>query len=76
MSERMAGTVAKMILTRGFGFIVGDADGEDYMMHVDEVHESIQWESIRKGARVTFTPQRNGGKGNKLRAMDVRLAQE
>jgi len=71
MEQRMTGTVARIILTRGFGFIVGDEDGEDYMLHVSELRESLQWESIRKGTRLSFTPRKIGGKGNSLRAIDV-----
>lgn len=69
--ERMTGTVSKIILTRGFGFIVGDDDAEDYMMHVDDLRENtIRWESIHKGTRLSFIPTKSK-KANGLCAKDV-----
>jgi cold shock CspA family protein len=68
------GTITKVILTRGFGFIVADDDAEDYFLHVDEIHEDVRWETLRKGTRVEFEGKVvPNGKGNQLRAVNVRV---
>jgi len=64
------GTVSRVFLTRGFGFLVGDEDGEDYFMHIDDFDESIKWESVRKGDRVTFEAVKGRG-GNKRQAINI-----
>lgn len=70
----MTGTITKIILTRGFGFIVGDDDAEDYFLHVDEIHEDVRWEALHKGTRVEFEGKIvSKGKGNQLRAINVRV---
>lgn len=69
----MTGTVSRVFLTRGFGFIVGD-DGLDYFLHVSQVMEPTTWEEMRAGLPVTFSPTRTGDKANQLRAGAVRKA--
>ena len=66
------GTVTRVFLTRGFGFIMGD-DGEEYFLHADAM-AGTEWEKVRGGMRVTFEPAKVvGAKGNGLRAMEVDL---
>lgn len=50
---RIVGTVTRVILTRGFGFIMGD-DGVERFMHAGQVHPSEEWEKMREGRRVSF----------------------
>ena len=73
---RIKGTITKIILTRGFGFIVGDEDGEDYFLHVDELIDGVEWERFRKGDRVEFEGVKvPKGKGNQLRAVEVSVVE-
>lgn len=70
----MKGTVTRVFLPRGFGFVRGD-DGLDYFLQADALAEAA-WDgaTIREGIRIEFTPNGNGAGGNGLRALDVRLA--
>lgn len=64
----MTGVISRIFLTRGFGFIKGE-DGEDRFFHIDKVKG--EWEGLRQGMVVDFTPVETGHGGNKLRAVDV-----
>lgn len=52
---RIEGTVTRVILTRGFGFILAD-NQEEVFMHVDEFVDVTEWEKMRAGRRVSFVP--------------------
>lgn len=69
-SIRMQGTIKRLLLPRGFGFITGD-DGEDYYIQSNELM-GREWgaESVQVGNRVEFEPAANG---DKLRAIKVRV---
>lgn len=68
----MTGTVTRIFLTKGYGFIMGE-DGQPYFLHATDCHASQQWEQIHGGMTVDFEPSQSGDKGNKLRAKDVRV---
>ena len=66
----MTGTISRLLLEKGFGFIVGE-DGQEYFMHRTALKDGSVFEQIREDQPVTF----DGGKGEKgLRAENVRLA--
>ena len=65
----MNGTIARVHVDRGFGFIKGD-DGEDYFMHRSELRDGSIFVQLREGQSVVFDIGR-GDKG--LRAEKIRL---
>ena len=65
----MTGKISRLLLEKGFGFIVGE-DGHEYFMYRSAVRDGSVFEQLREGQPVTF----DGGKGEKgLRAENVRL---
>lgn len=68
----MTGTVTRVFLTRGFAFVRGDEDGQDYFLQAEQL--SVPWDgaSVREGTRLEFEPREGGGKGNGLRAERAR----
>jgi len=47
------GTVKKIVADRGFGFITAD-DGKDYFFHRDGLDESLDFDRLNGGEKVTF----------------------
>lgn len=70
----MTGTVTRVFLTRGFGFVAGE-DGESYFLHIDALQKVSCWEQMQQGRRVEFEPSQTGSKGNGLRATKVRCVE-
>jgi CspA family cold shock protein len=62
------GTIARLLIDKGFGFI-RDESGVEHFFHRSSVRGAI-FELLREGQRVEFTPE-DTGKGP--RAADVRL---
>jgi len=62
------GTIARLLIDKGFGFI-RDESGAEHFFHRSSVRGAI-FELLREGQRVEFTPE-DTGKGP--RATDVRL---
>ena len=50
------GTIKKLVSDRGFGFITGE-DGKDYFFHKDGLAESLDFDRLVGGERVTFDLQ-------------------
>ena len=48
-----AGTVKKFVADRGFGFITAE-DGKDYFFHRGELDQSMDFDRLVGGERVTF----------------------
>lgn len=71
----MKGTIIRVFLPRGFGFVRGD-DDLDYFLQANAL-AGAAWDgaTIREGVRVEFLPDENGVGGNGLRALEVRLAE-
>jgi CspA family cold shock protein len=66
----VTGTISRLLLEKGFGFIAGE-DGQEYFMHRTALKDGSIFEQVREGQPVTF----DSGKGEKgLRAENVRLA--
>ncbi len=64
----MTGTISRLILDKGFGFILGQ-DGQEYFMHRSAVRGQV-FEQLREGQAVTF----DAGRGDKgLRAENVQV---
>ena len=53
-----SGTVKKVVADRGFGFITGE-DGKDYFFHRDGLSESVDFDRLVGGERVTFDVESN-----------------
>jgi CspA family cold shock protein len=68
---RRGGTIARLLLDKGFGFI-RDERGTEHFFHRGSVRGAV-FELLREGQRVEFTPEESQ-KGP--RAGDVRLVDE
>lgn len=67
----MAGTVVRVFLNKGYGFVRGD-DGVSRFFEAREVVPPIAFDRMREGQGVTFLPtQGPKDKGNGLRASQV-----
>ncbi|MEI7742180.1 MAG: cold shock domain-containing protein [Chloroflexota bacterium] len=55
------GTIKKVVLDRGFGFITGD-DGQDRFFHRDSLVAPLTLDSLKGGEPVTFEVE-EGPKG-------------
>ena len=64
------GTIKKIVADRGFGFITAD-DAKDYFFHRDGLDQSIDFDRLSGGEKVTFEVE-TGPKGP--RAAHVRAA--
>ena len=69
---RLEGRIITMFELRGFGFIKGD-DGFTRFFHVKYVDPQMDFDRMKIGTRVSFTPMAGGPQGNKLRAVNVRM---
>jgi cold shock CspA family protein len=63
----MKGTVTRVFLPRGFGFVKGD-DGLDYFLQADAFMGTWDGATIKEGARLEFVPTPGGAGGNGLKA--------
>ena len=63
------GTIARLLIDKGFGFIRGDEDKVEHFFHRSSVRGAV-FELLREGQRVEYTPE-DSSKGP--RAGDVRL---
>jgi CspA family cold shock protein len=63
------GTVKKIVADRGFGFITAD-DGKDYFFHRDGLDESLDFDRLNGGEKVTFEVESSpkGPRANKVSA--------
>lgn len=48
----MTGTIKKLILEKGYGFILG-SDGKEYFFHSTAI-KNCPWEGLEEGQAVTF----------------------
>jgi cold shock CspA family protein len=69
----MNGYVFKIEKDKGFGFI-RDEQGMSRFFNAKHVLPQIEFDRLNEGQTVTFNPTTVPGKGNGLRAVDVRLA--
>jgi cold shock protein len=54
----MTGSVKKIVLDRGFGFIAAD-DGQEYFFHRSGLDTSLEFDRLGGGERVTFEIERS-----------------
>ena len=54
----MTGTIKKLVADRGFGFITAES-GEEYFFHRSGVDDSLTFENISIGERVSFDVERS-----------------
>ena len=71
MSARLSGTIVKLLLDKGFGFIV-DKDGIEYFFHRSAVPRG-EWDGLRLSQHVSFIREESP-KGP--RAADIDLSDE
>jgi len=69
----MKGTITRLVPNRGFGFVRGE-DGLPRFMHAKAVVPPHDFDVMREGQEVEFVSVTlANGKGNSLRAEEVRL---
>ncbi len=73
----MTGTIIRVYLNKGYGFIRG-ADKVSRFFHASDVQPQIAFDHMHDGQGVEFTPAedltgRTTGKGNGFRAAEVRV---
>ena len=68
----MNGYVFKLEKDKGFGFI-RDEQGMSRFFNAKHVLPQIEFDKMNEGQKVTFDPTQVQGKGNGLRAENVRL---
>ncbi len=63
------GTIKKLVSDRGFGFITAE-DGKDYFFHRDGLSQSLDFDRLVGGERVTFDLQSSprGPRANNVRS--------
>jgi len=66
----VTGSIKRLVRERGFGFIAGD-DGQEYFFHRSGVDNTLEFDALNGGERVTFDVERSD---RGLRARQVRAA--
>lgn len=69
--DRIAGTVARLVSAKGFGF-VRDASGNEFFFHRSAVTRG-QFDRFQPGQSVTFTVEPNAPKGPRCADVQVTL---
>ncbi len=69
------GTIVRVNLERGFGFIQPDTGSQDLFFHASAV-EGATFEEVREGQRVTFEQVEDPRNPGRQRAEAVRLASD
>jgi cold shock CspA family protein len=74
-TERMTGTVVRLFLNKGFGFVRGQ-DNVSRFMHARDLKDPSEFDRLHEGTGVTFVSRdfsdRDVG-GNGLRAVEVEV---
>ena len=71
-STRIAGQVSRLLLEKGFGFILAtEGEAADYFFHLSDLQNTVIAD-LTLGDMVTFVPE-TSEKGNGRRARQVRL---
>jgi len=66
------GTVTRVLISKGYAFVRGDADGLSRFAHVKDFLVPQAFEHLREGQQVRFTPVVDPkGRGNGLRAIEI-----
>lgn len=68
----MNGTVKWFNAKKGFGFIANDEGGDDIFVHYTAI-ESDGFKTLKEGQKVTFETEIDANKGDKLRAVGVKV---
>jgi CspA family cold shock protein len=65
----MRGTIKKIVMERGFGFITPDGGGGDIFFHCTSLPEKSDFDGLSEGQNVSF--EKGEGKGGRPKAEDV-----
>ena len=69
------GTVKWFNSEKGFGFIANDDGSDDVFVHFSAI-QSEGYKSLNEGDKVTFSTEQDPKDSRKLRAVNVRVAQQ
>ena len=65
------GTIKKLVMERGFGFIKPDGGGSDIFFHCTALPVKSDFDGLAEGQRVEFVEAE--GKGGRSKAEDVKV---
>lgn len=65
------GTIKKLVLDRGFGFISPNNGGDDIFFHCSALSQKSDFDSLQEGQAVTYVEA--AGKDDRPKADDVQL---
>jgi len=65
----MRGTIKKLVMERGFGFIKPDGGGSDIFFHCSALPEKSDFDGLQESQQVTFSE--GEGKGGRPKAENV-----
>jgi cold shock CspA family protein len=68
----MTGTVIRILLGKGFAF-VRDENGDERFASANDFVPIHDFNDVKHADRVEFVPDNNSGKGNGLRATQIRI---
>lgn len=68
---RVAGTIARKVVDRGFGFITGP-QGKQYFFHMSALPTGQKFDRLDDGQAVTFVPDDENPKGPRAEAIELR----
>ena len=68
-TPRVTGTVKKVVVERGFGFLTGE-DGQEYFFHRSGLESSLSFENLIAGQRLSFEVESSdkGPRAKRIRA--------
>lgn len=58
----MTGTVKWFSNRKGYGFVTGEEDGQDYFVHYSEIESEKSFKTLHTGAKVEFGVREEGEK--------------
>jgi CspA family cold shock protein len=67
----MKGTIKKLVLERGFGFIKPEGGGADIFFHCTSLPEKGDFDGLTEGLKVEYT--KGDGKGGRPKAEEVKV---
>lgn len=65
------GTIKKLVMDRGFGFITPDKGGDDIFFHCSALPQKGDFDGLTEGLKIEFTE--GEGKGGRPKAEDVKV---
>lgn len=65
------GTIKKLVMERGFGFIKPDGGGSDIFFHCSAMPQKSDFDSLTEGLRVSY--EEAEGRDDRPKAVDIKV---